>query len=107
MENSLDVHRKKRFLSLNDEERNILLDSAIPKNTKNATKNWISTLNGYLKTKQIANNVDEILDSACLRYLKSFILRLQRIIRRKRWMVRRMSSQKDTVIQVCEQCEQQ
>ena len=72
MENSLDVHRKKRFLSLNDEERNILLDSAIPKNTKNATKNWISTLNGYLKTKQIANNVDKILDSNLPRILEMF-----------------------------------
>lgn len=61
--------QKKRFL---DEERNILLDSAIPKNTKNATKNWISTLNGYLKTKQIANNVDEILDSDLPRILEIF-----------------------------------
>ena len=72
MENSLDVHRKKRFLSLNNEERNILLDSAIPKNTKNATKNWIRTLNGYLKTKQIANNVDKILDSDLPRILEMF-----------------------------------
>ena len=61
--------QEKRFL---DEERNILLDSAIPKNTKNATKNWISTLNGYLKTKQIANNVDEILDSDLPRILEIF-----------------------------------
>ena len=64
--------QKKRFLSLNDEERNILLDSAIPKNTKNATNNWISTLNGYLKTKQIANNVDEILDSDLPQILEKF-----------------------------------
>ena len=51
-----------RHLSLNEEDRNKLLESAIPQNTKNATKHWVRVINGYLKEKKIANSIDEILD---------------------------------------------
>ena len=52
MESCSDQDATKRYLSLNDEDRNGLLDSAIPKNTKNATKHWMKVLNNYLKDKK-------------------------------------------------------
>ena len=49
-----------------------MVDNAIPQNTKNATKNWMSVLNGYLKTRKIANNIDELLDCDLPRTLEIF-----------------------------------
>ena len=63
---------EQRYLSLNDDDREGLLDSVVPKNTKNATKNWINVLNSYLKVKKIANNVDEILTVDLPRTLEIF-----------------------------------
>ena len=46
-----EVETSNRHLSLKDEDIEKLLDSAVPKNTKNATKHWINVLNGYLQNK--------------------------------------------------------
>ena len=61
-----------RHLDLSDEDRAKLLDGAVAKNTKNATQNWINVLNGYLKTRKIANSIDEILDVDLPRTLELF-----------------------------------
>ena len=61
MESCSDNRIPKFFLSLNDEDRKSLLDSAIPQNIKHATNNRLKVVNNYLKTKRIVNDMDKIL----------------------------------------------
>ena len=61
-----------RYLTLSDGDRDKLVDKAVPKSTKNATKNWMNVLNSYLKEKRVANDMSEILDADLPRLLHSF-----------------------------------
>ena len=72
MESAAGTSNSKTYLSLNDTDRDGLLDKAIPKNTKDATKHWIKLLNDYLKSRKIANSVDEILEPDLPRTLELF-----------------------------------
>ena len=52
MEGCSDIQDKKRYLSLNDKDRDNLIDSVIPKNTKNSTKQWMNAFSTYVKEKK-------------------------------------------------------
>ena len=46
---------------MNEDKIDLLLENAIPRNTKNSTKNGLNILNKYLQHRKIANSVDELM----------------------------------------------
>ena len=83
MANCSDVPQPKRHLSLNDNQIDQLLDNAVPKNTKNSTKNWMNVFRGYVKTKAIANCVEEILDVDLPKVMERFYAEVRKDLKAK------------------------
>ena len=63
---------KRVFKTKTEENRQNILENSVPKNTKSATKTWVTCFNQYLQHKEIANIIEEVTTDDLAKILYDF-----------------------------------
>ena len=71
-DNAEEVVQRHRFMDLSEREEAVLVDSAVPANTKSATNFWWSVFESFCREKRLSVDIASITASAFAEVLKKF-----------------------------------